>query len=68
MTDVNQFGSYTRAMPACLENTGPSILLVVCQAYWWGLAHSWQSNFGLYGFAEVEAERSLCDTAFVSQI
>lgn len=27
----------------------------VCQAYWWGLAHSWQSNFGLYGFAEVEA-------------
>jgi len=35
MTDVNHFGSYTRA-------------------YWWGLAHSWQSNFGLFGFAEVE--------------
>lgn len=24
------------------------------RAYWWGLAHSWQSKFGLSGFAEVE--------------
>ena len=30
------------------------------QAYWWGLAHSWQSNFGLFGFAEVEAQLSFC--------
>ena len=28
---------------------------IACQAYWWGMAHSWQSKFGLYGFAEVEA-------------
>lgn len=30
------------------------------QAYWWGMAHSWQSNFGLFGFAEVEAQPSFC--------
>ncbi|CAK9050683.1 unnamed protein product [Durusdinium trenchii] len=24
------------------------------RAYWWGMAHSWQSNFGLEGFSEVE--------------
>ena len=30
------------------------------QAYWWGMAHSWQSNFGLFGFAEVEAQLSFC--------
>jgi len=35
MTDVNNFGSYTRG-------------------YWWQLAHSWENNFGYFGFEEVE--------------